>query len=190
MFRTQRAASLCETPPPATSHRVIKRAPQSVGSGQARLDAPPAAGRAWVPGCRARTHGPYTLSTPHLPSWQGLVRKNGDCAPRGGGIGRPGGPSDVSHHSGLTVTSTHSRNRSRTVMVSFWLRLSENLCRSGTLPLPSRCTRRASGRGRGVAAVHPETLDRSGQTRKNVTLRTSLRLDGTLDGRAAYVVSA
>jgi len=36
-----------------TSHRVTKRAPHIVGAGQARLDAPPAAGRAWVPGCRA-----------------------------------------------------------------------------------------------------------------------------------------
>ena len=32
------------------SHRVTKRAPLFVGSGQARHDAPPAAGRAWVPG--------------------------------------------------------------------------------------------------------------------------------------------
>jgi len=32
----------------ATSHRVTMRAPLFVGPGQARLDAPPAAGRAWV----------------------------------------------------------------------------------------------------------------------------------------------
>jgi len=74
------AAPLAGAPPrKPTSSLATKRAPslssRLAATDLAWPDTPPAAGRAWVPGCRARTLlRPYHLSTTKSSAWKAPPR--------------------------------------------------------------------------------------------------------------------